>query len=468
MITGRKGISTASRLPNSPGPNPQYRLLRWLFGTPARLMLVAWSLCLLVFWFGPAQPKERVSVGTWSVIAACIVVFELGCRSATMKNGPPDSKGHATDSEGPAYNYAIAIRRFAWLGLFGGLCLIVDKLFFSGVDYSAGFSAARLQAAQRGAAGDLDYARTPLLYLGQASYSFATVAFTLAILHAHAVRRRLVYGAALSLLAPTAVTGIYGGRAGLLLPLLLAFAAVVLRVLRGRGLRTLAFLAPVFLVLVIGSSLYNRYVLSQRWSLKGAGNYGTQVRLLQDSRDFYIKPWARGAMESGTLAPQTVVNLFDLSTYVAGGPVHFERVMQNSSRIGPYLGQYQARSIATLLLRNIPQLSYYEAIGDELAAERLNGVFLTAWGAGFVDFGWVGLVVSVYLWGLASGRVWRRAVNSDDTGSALLACFLFAAIVVSPLHSLVGFGTGLFLLIDIIIARKLLISWNRVPVESSV
>jgi hypothetical protein len=428
---------------------------RRLCKSPARLMVSSWVLAYLIVTFGPMRPVKGLQSATWAIAAGCVLLFVIGSLAGTSKRRTASYRSQPAPYISPAQT-ARLIRIFSILGVVGGACICIDKFFLSGIDLSAGFTNARFQGSSLGSLYYTSYSRSPLLYAGLGTYSFSIIAFLLYILNAETQGKLSLYYSTLSLGSPFAVAAVYGGRLGILLVPVLALAALavrtILRIPRSRSLR--AFV-PILLGLVFVAAIYNDAILQERRQIFGVQTYRDELDLTERSRGYRAEPWVRALFENPRLQT-SMLNIVSLNTYIINGVTNFDTLVNEEDKLGPYYTQYQIASIVSLLELTVPELSVADRMQSELSNADLLGVFVSNWGAFYLDFGWIGLGLLTLLWGFYSKRMWDRAFLLKNPSSQVAVCFLFVAIVFSPMHSLIGFASGSFLLLDCVIASVMI------------
>src|SRR5688572_33259806 len=109
------------------------------------LLVAVWSATILSFTLGPVSYHDTIRPETWLFILACIAAFAIGGALGRWPAVP-------FDREPPSARYerrvASVVMLLAAIGILGAIGLIVERLFLSGVDYSAGFTAARLARSE--------------------------------------------------------------------------------------------------------------------------------------------------------------------------------------------------------------------------------------------------------------------------------------------------------------------------------
>jgi hypothetical protein len=103
------------------------------------LLVLVWVAAILSYLLGPVAYHDEVRAETWLFVMACLLAFAAGAALGRWPRVPFDR------DQIPEHYYRrvdTAVILLATIGVLGALALIVERLFFSGIDYSAGFTAA--------------------------------------------------------------------------------------------------------------------------------------------------------------------------------------------------------------------------------------------------------------------------------------------------------------------------------------
>src|SRR5262245_58578175 len=123
-------------------------LHRWivlLIGSPGRLMISAWAIVTTLYLVGPLTYDRPPSQSTWGFIVVCILTFMLGTREGKLESSRVQREGPVLSPETSGRRINLMIRATAVVGLIGIVCIVVDKIFLSGLDYSQGITALRYE-----------------------------------------------------------------------------------------------------------------------------------------------------------------------------------------------------------------------------------------------------------------------------------------------------------------------------------
>jgi oligosaccharide repeat unit polymerase len=432
------------------------QLTRVICGGPGRLLVFSWLMTLVMYYAGPLEFISPIRPSTFVFIAASIGAFILGALAARVR-----LTLHPAPARVPldATRVDRLTRQTALIGLLGILCITVDKLFLSGLDYSQGVTALRFQQiGEIVLTGDTQHQRSPLLYIGYLTFGFSVASYLLYLFEGERLSRRAILLAHLTLLSPVGFALLYGGRSPIALALTYAFAGIIARILRRRSaLPRTPLSRPLFGAFWILFGVYTFAVFAERAKYRDfdSAQIVYEFDALTPSRP---TPAALSLMEKGYVSPENMVGLIYTYFYLTHGLFILDRTLQYPGEIGPYYGQYNFYLAAALLAQVNPSLSARDAIRIEAQEADVYGWFNTALGATYLDFGRLGSLLFLLLCGWASGRVYRHAIRDGDLAAQLLLCYVIAGIIISPVMSpfTVSISLQVFsaLIISVVLLRR--------------
>jgi hypothetical protein len=223
-------------------------------------------------------------------------------------------------------------------------------------------------------------------------------------------------------------------------------AAFLVRAMMGRpAIPRAKVVSAILAVAVLAAALYNSFIFSERREFRNLDHYSAALRSFERAGLFRVRPWVDEWTGHGSVAPGIALDAISSYFYLTVGITGLERVLAFSDRLGPYAGQYQIQILPIALERVWPEVSLLREMRHELFVAGASGVFTTAFGSLFLDFGWAGLGVAVFLWGWLSGRYYRRSLRARDPSAPLMLCFLVWAVLLSPIHSAVGISNAVMI-----------------------
>jgi hypothetical protein len=225
---------------------------------------------------------------------------------------------------------------------------------------------------------------------------------------------------------------LYGGRSPLWFVCTLVLAAVAVRVIKHRSFLPRESLGRVLVAaFVIGALAYNVYVIRQRTELSGMREYEDYVAQM----GFYgaePSPLADGMRQ--WLDQDALVPALSTAFYFTHGFSILEKTLSYDT-LGPYLGRYQFALVSIVVGRLVPSMAPDDDMDDEMDAAGAYGVFSTMWGGMYLDFGSVGALGVLFVFGWLGGMAHKRAMQTDSLAAQLVECYSLAAIATSPVVS---------------------------------
>ena len=443
-LTGQQATRAAHERP------ARISLARWMLkrltATPGRLMLMVWGLFAGLYALRPIEFGTPATSQTWQFVAAAIGLFLLG----SAAGGQGGRRGVPKPDWNWPRPYVARLRRITiacvLLGVLGGASIYVDKMFLSGLDYSGGATAVRLTRTAEASAGIERHQSSYFLHFGLLTSHFSLVGLLLYLLAAESFPRRYILLVPLALISPALFAYSYGGRSPVIAALLLCLAAFVVRAMLGRpAIPRAKGVTAILAAAVLAAVFYNSFIFGQRREFRNLDHYSAALLSFERAGLFRVRPWVDEWTRHGAVAPGIALDAISSYFYLTVGITGLERVLTFSDRLGPYAGQYEIQILPIALDRVWPEMSLLREMRHELFVAGAAGVFTTAFGSLFLDFGWAGLAVAVFLWGWLSGRCYRRSLRARDPSAALMLCFFVWAVLLSPIHSAVGISNAVMI-----------------------
>ena len=142
-----------------------------------------------------------------------------------------------------------------------------------------------------------------------------------------------------------------------------------------------------------------------------------------------------------------------LSTYfyLTHGVRMLDTTWRERDRLSPHWGVYQIGVLSPILRVFFPQSDELLTLKTELQSAGMHGFFPTVWAAAYIDFGMVGAVIYILIWGFAAGWSAFGVRHSVLVTPALLLTFVIASILLSPVQGPLGIANSALVLVSIII-----------------
>lgn len=464
--------------------------------SPAILMTGVWCATVIGVAVGPIDFPGQPSVPVLVLVALGVSLFVAGhgvgawCFRAWLRHRP-------NPSAPPVRTVNVAVVATALLGLAGIALIAFDRIVLGGIS-TGGY--AELLRCVPALIDSIEVKRTPLLYVGYLVFSFGSASFVLFLLKGEEVRGWPAILAQLSFLSPVGYALLYSGRMPILLAIVLAIAAVLVRI--GQGRRPLPrghqLLVKVIAVLVLFGIYSNAMWSSRRSFCTQMGGLvqelqrraseqpngrlpadaisaadlsemieakkalpGGQRQYSPNASDLPLmkrEVWhtsPRGyvlwAIEAGLLSNGTASNLLNTYFYLTHGIYTLDLAWHARAQFSPHWGIYEIGVLSPILRVFVPQNQQLPSMNMELKAAAINGFFPTAWGAAYIDFGAAGAVIYILIWGIAAGWTFFGARHSGLATPPLLLTFILASILLSPVQGPLGISNSALILLSMAI-----------------
>jgi hypothetical protein len=475
--------------------------------SPAILIAAVWCATLISVAVGPVVFPLQPSVPVLVLVAVGVSLFIAGERVGarcfrTWSQFLPKLPAP------PVSTLNVAVLTTAMLGLAGIALIAFDRIVLSGV--SASGYAELLRCAPI-LIDLIEIRRTPLLYVGYLTFSFSSASFVLFILKGEEVRGWSAGLAQLSLLCPVGYALLYSGRMPILLGIVLGVAAVLVRI--GQGQQPLPrghYLLVKSIAVLVLFGIYSDSVWSSRRSFctkmgglvlelqakakarslasaqqgpvqpgqtQSAGGVSAvdlskmieEKKILPGRERQYWKDvselplmkrevwhtsprgYVLSAIESGWLSQSLASNLLNTYFYLTHGVFVLGLVWDARTQFTPHWGIYEIGVLSPILRVFVPQNQQLLSMSTELKAAGISGFFPTVWGAAYIDFGAVGAVIYILIWGFAAGWTFFGTRHSGLATPPLLLTFILASILLSPVQGPLGIANSALVLVSMAI-----------------
>lgn len=407
---------------------------------PASAMLGFWALIYLVTWFGPITQRPAVSLEGFLFVGGLLALFAFASLigSASRRRGRHAPHIGATDVPA-AQRRDTVLRALLLIGCAGGLLGLYSKLSAADALSLIASAALRAERAQQ-LLEAAEVTSGPTGAIAFLTHPAGFVAMLVALMRYEQCRAStrmltLLYAVIVFLQSIAA-----GGRSPILVLIIFVGLAMYVRrwggqsaIPRSRSLRVLlvglvaAFLAYSTLIWLVRSELAEMNVDSflahadEAWDV-------TPSRTLEQLAE------ALGA-------PSLVQSVMSSVFYFTSSLAVTERILAMSA--SPLLlGGYQVDLVAAAM-RVIPGGNEFLGRGyDTLLEANVYGYFAGAWGALYIDFGALGCIVAVVVWGMLAGRSHRALRLSPQGDCAAIYAFWLYSVFISFVSPPLGFSNS--------------------------
>ena len=176
-----------------------------------------------------------------------------------------------------------------------------------------------------------------------------------------------------------------------------------------------------------------------------------------------VKPrgYVASALDAGYLSPQAALIGLSSFFYLTHGVRTIDIGWQARDRFSPQRGIYEVGVLSPILRVFFPQVQQVSIMEAELKSTGIYGFFPTAWLAAFIDFGMIGAIVYILLWGAVAGWSATGARRSDLLTPQLLLIFVISSILLSPVQGPLGIATAALVLGSLLIVGLIVDGWPR-------
>jgi hypothetical protein len=474
-------------------------LLAGGLSSPATLIVTIWCVALVSVAVGPIEYPGQPSAIALVVVAAGVALFLFAYHGgkllfdhwfARQTRLPPLS----------ARTLNSVVIAASLIGIVGIGLVALDRTLLSGVSNS---SYAELLRCAPELADVIAIRRTPLLYVGYATFSFGYVSVVLFLLKGEEIRGWAAALAQISTVSPVGYALLYSGRMPILLGLLLIVTTMLVRLAQGRPPLPLGHHLLLKTAIAIGLfAIYSSAIWTTRQNFciqmsplitelkqektgreassavagETTGPKATEVitatelskRLARtkalpqpaqnpSSTDaglammleaWNVKPrgYITSAIEAGHLSARGARIGLSTYFYLTHGVRTIDLVWHARDKFTRQWGVYEIGVLSPLLRVFFPDSQRVTAMAAEQKSALIYGFFPTVWAAAFIDFGIAGAIVYVLIWGGMAGWSAAASRHSRLTTPSLLLVFVLASILLSLVQGPLGIANSALVL----------------------
>ena len=403
-------------------------------------MLGFWVLMYLATWLAPITQRPAVSVAGFLYVIGMLALFAIAALAGSSGLVSKTRNGGAVMPRVlPSGHRDAVLRLLLVVGCTGGLLGLYAKLGAVDVLSLIGSAALRTERAQQ----LLDGAPVTSGWAGAAAfftYPAGFVAVLVTVLNYEQCRASVRMLAALFIPIVFAQSIAAGGRSAILVLLIFIVLAIYLRHWRNQSAipraRAVRFM---FVALVLAFLVYSSVVWRVRSEL---AVMNIDAFLAHADQAWGVTPNQSLEAAAETFGgPGIVKNAMSTIFYATQSLAIIERVLAMES--SPLLlGGYQVDLVAAVL-RATPGGGEFLAHGyDELLEANVYGFFAGAWGSLYIDFGPLGCVFAVALWGFLAGRSQLALSRDPQSDNAAIYAFWLYSVLISFVSPPLGFSNS--------------------------
>jgi hypothetical protein len=180
-------------------------------------------------------------------------------------------------------------------------------------------------------------------------------------------------------------------------------------------------------------------------------NIATLLAIMDQAWHVQPRGYVISAMTSGYLPPGTAVAVLSTYFYFSHGVRILDTTWRERDRFSPHWGVYEIGVLSPILRVFLPENRELASLKTELQSAGLHGFFPTVWPAAYIDFGAVGAVIYILVWGFMGGWSLAGSRRSGLVTPLLLLVFVLASILLSPVEGPLGIANSALVLLSMLV-----------------
>ncbi len=459
------------------------KIFLFLARSPIRILYASWGFVFTCYIFLPIEFDEAWSLATIFFVFGFFFLFSLSyilgkqfivnLHYSLNKFSFNSSKDKRIDTYTKtknltARNFSFGHTSFkldkfvtfiAFLGLIGSGLLAIDFLFLRGIDYSEGLSAAREVMQQTVTdRGGIPVGR-PWSIIARALSGFVPVAALTSILYLEYLRSRTLFWVIVSLGFQIFTDVLSGGRNSIFMTLIFLVSGILIRTNRrnktlGVNPQKIQKFGKLLLIFTFTFVVYALFIFIEREGLRGRMLVDAYTNMEMNwhlSFSFNISRFGDGE----NILHQIILACNYLCIYIVHGLNEINLLITQTPNLSPVYGLHSFY-MPSLLANRLGFISSEVLLNASESIER-SGVYFTALGSLYVDFGyWFSLVVFLAL-GFTTGICWKSFKLGYGLCFELICGYLLLSVITSPFYLSITTGNG-FQVFSALIASVVVIS----------
>ncbi|MDN3277279.1 hypothetical protein QWJ07_23650 [Frankia sp. RB7] len=475
-------------------------------------MTLIWLGALLAVAIGPINYPGQPSSTVLTLVAIGLTIFLLSYQGGKLVF----DRWFVRQESSPLLSARTLNNVTSAVSLFGlvGIALVaLDRTMLSGVSNS---SYAELLRCAPGLVDTIEIRRTPLLYGGYAMFSFGFVSVILFLLKGEEIKGWAAALAQLSIVCPVSYALLYSGRMPILFVLVLVAMAMLVRLAQGLSLLPRGHYLLLKTAIAVGLfAVYSSAIWSTRQSFciqmtplitelqqeknqrdapapgptasqeaappkpssvitaaelnkrvaevqalpppaPSASSADVVLAMMLEAWNVKPRSYVTSAIESSHVSAHEAMIGLSTYFYLTHGVRTVDIVWKARDKFTPQWGVYEVGVLSPLLRIFFPGSDRVAVLESEQRAALIYGFFPSAWAAAFIDFGLVGAIVYVVIWGVAAGWSAAGSRHSALMTPSLLLVFVLASILLSPVQGPLGMANSALVLASMLATGLLL------------
>jgi hypothetical protein len=204
--------------------------------------------------------------------------------------------------------------------------------------------------------------------------------------------------------------------------------------------------------LISAAELNKRVAEAQALPPPSASASSTEAILAMMLEAWNVKPrgYVTSAIESNHLSAHEAMIGLSTYFYLTHGVRTVDIVWKARDKFTPHWGVYEVGVLSPLLRIFFPASDQVAVMEAEQRAALVYGFFPSAWAAAFIDFGLVGAVIYVAIWGAMAGWSAAGSGHSALMTPQFLLVFVLASILLSPIQAPLGMANSALVLMSML------------------
>ncbi|WP_140982639.1 hypothetical protein [Bradyrhizobium guangdongense] len=214
---------------------------------------------------------------------------------------------------------------------------------------------------------------------------------------------------------------------------------------------------------ITAAELNKRVAAAQAAPSPATGTSSTEAVLAMMLEAWNVKPrdYVASALESSRISARSAMIGLSTYFYLTHGVRTVDIVWKARDKFTPQWGVYEVGVLSPLLRIFFPERDQVAVMEAELRAAVIYGFFPSVWVAAFVDFGLVGAIFYVAIWGGVAGWSAAGSRHSGLMTPLLLLVFTLATVLLSPVQGPLGMANSALVLVSMV-ATGLVLDLARV------
>ena len=173
--------------------------------------------------------------------------------------------------------------------------------------------------------------------------------------------------------------------------------------------------------------------------------------VMRESWNVQPRAYVLSAIDSGRLSSRAAITFLSTYFYLTHGIRTADNTWHGREKLSPQWGLYEVGILSPILRVFRPDNQRVADMEAQLKDAGIYGFFPTVWAAAYIDFGIVGGIIYILIWGFVGGWSSAGARRSALVTPSLLLVFILASIVLSPVQGPLGVANSVLVLFSMIV-----------------